>query len=202
MTKSNMLKNIVVGVVLMPLFFSVSNAKELVGTYRGYELPSYTVLVKENQTEIRQYEPQLMSEVTVEGDRKKAVNTGFRILSSYIFGKNESATSVTMTTPVTQAKSNGAWVVRFGMPKDYTKETLPKTNDGRIRFVTSKTSKRAVIRFSGFARDKVIAKQTKLLEVFIAQQKCVVLGDPLIAYYDDPFTFPWNRRNEIMIEVK
>ncbi|MDX1975225.1 MAG: heme-binding protein [Rickettsiales bacterium] len=201
----------------MPLFFSACTAKEELGSYRGYELPPYTVLQKEENTEIRQYAPQLMAEVTMEGERKEAVSAGFRILAAYIFGDNESAAKVAMTTPVTQEpasekiamttpvtqkKSGDSWVVRFGMPKQYTTETLPKTKDTRIRFVTTKPKKHVAIRFSGFATDTVIAEQTKLLEAFITQQKLVRIGDPAIAYYDDPFTFPWNRRNEIMIEVK
>ena len=201
----------------MPVLLSACSAKEEFGSYRGYEMPRYTILTKEPQAEIRQYPPQLMAEVTVEGDREKAVRAGFRILAAYIFGDNHSAAKVAMTTPVTQEpaseniamttpviqkKSGYAWVVRFGMPKKYTKETLPKTNNARIRFVTTKPSKRAVIRFAGFARDRVIAEQTRLLEAFITTQKLTRIGDPALAYYDDPFTLPWNRRNEIMIEVK
>jgi hypothetical protein len=207
----------IIGVLLMPLLFSACSAKEELGSYRGYELPPYTVLAKEKQAEIRQYAPQLMAEVTVEGDREEAVSAGFRILAAYIFGDNESAAvvamttpvtqepaseKIAMTTPVTQEKSGDAWVVRFGMPKQYTKETLPKTKDVRIRFVTTKPSKRAAIRYSGFSSDAIIAEQTQLLEAFTREQKLTRIGDPVIAYYDDPFTFPWNRRNEIMIEVK
>lgn len=205
------------GVLLMPLFFTACGAKEDATSYRGYELPPYKVVEKENQMEIRQYEPQLVAEVTVEGDREKAVNQGFRILAAYIFGENESTAKVAMTTPVTQIpapekiamttpvtqeQSADAWVVRFGMPGQYTVETLPKTKDERIRFAMTKPSRRAAIHFSGFAKDSAIAEQTALLQAFITRKKLTPAGDPVIAYYDDPFTFPWNRRNEILIDVK
>ncbi len=201
----------------MPLLFSACAGKEEAGTYRGYELPSYTVLAKQDQAEIREYAPQLVAEVTVEGERKKAVNDGFRILAAYIFGDNETSDKVAMTTPVTQApvsekiamttpvtqeKSGDAWVVRFGMPQKYTKETLPKTKDSRIRFTTTPPTKRAAIRFSGFVDEKTIAEYTRSLEAFIASQNLKQSGAPVIAYYDDPFTFPWNRRNEMLVEVK
>ena len=170
----------------MPFLLSAcSNTKET-GTYKGYELPSYTVLMQSEQAEIRQYAPQLVAEVTVEGERDEAINAGFRILAGYIFGDNESASKVAMTTPVTQtpasekiamtapvtqSKAGQAWVVRFGMPKQYTKETLPKPKDPRIRFVIAPPSKRAAVRFSGFAGDAKIAEQTTRLEAFITQQK-------------------------------
>jgi hypothetical protein len=186
----------------MPFLLSAcSNIKEA-GTYKGYELPPYTVLMQSEQAEIRQYAPQLVAEVTVEGERDDAINAGFRILAGYIFGDNESASKVAMTTPVTQSKTGPAWVVRFGMPKQYSKETLPKPKDPRIRFVITQPSKRAAVRFSGFAGDAKIAEQTTRLEAFLTQQTLKRIGEPVIAFYDDPFTLPWNRRTEISAEVE
>lgn len=201
----------------MPLIFSACASQLEEGKYKGYELPPYTVLQKEEMFELRQYAPQLVAEVTVEGEREKAINQGFRILAAYIFGDNESSGTVAMTTPVTQEpasqkiamttpvtqeKSGNVWVVRFGMPKEYAKETLPKTRDSRIHFVTTPTAKRAAVRFSGFAGSEKIAENTLRLKDFIAQKKLKQISEPTIAYYDDPFTLPWNRRNEVMIEVK
>lgn len=201
----------------MPFLLSACSKTKDAGTYKGYELPPYTVLMQSEQAEIRQYAPQLVAEVTVEGERDDAINAGFRILAGYIFGDNESASKVAMTTPVTQtpasekiamttpvtqSKAGPAWVVRFGMPKQYTKETLPKPKDPRIRFVITPPSKRAAVRFSGFAGDTKIAEQTTRLEAFIIQQKLKRIGEPVIAFYDAPFTLPWNRRTEISAEVE
>ena len=195
------MKNII-GVLLMALVFSSCSAKKEASSYRGYELPTYTVLAQEGQTELRQYEPQLVAEVQVDGKRNQAIKEGFRILAAYIFGDNESAIKIPMTTPVTQEQSSNAWSVRFGMPKQYTIETLPKTKDARIHFTTTKPSKLAVIIFSGIVSDKTINLQTKLLEEFMTKKQLVSISDPVIAYYDNPLTFPWNRRNEIMVAVQ
>ena len=158
-----------------------------------------------------------MAEVKIEGERDDAISKGFRVLFDYILGENESAAKVAMTTPVTQTptsekvamttpvtqeKAGQAWLVRFGMPKEYTKETLPKPKDKRIHFATAPASKRAIVMFSGFADDETIAMQTERLETFITQKKLKLIGEPAIAFYDSPFTFPWNRRNEISAEVK
>ena len=86
----------------MSLLLSSCSTTLEVGTYKGYELPPYTVLKQFEQAELRQYAPQLVAEVTVEGERNEAINAGFRILAGYIFGANDSADKVAMTTPVTQ----------------------------------------------------------------------------------------------------
>jgi SOUL heme-binding protein len=206
-----------VGVLVMSFLFSACSTTQEAGTYKGSELPQYTVLKQFEQAEVRQYAPQLVAEVTVEGERDEAINAGFRLLAGYIFGENESAGKVAMTTPVTQtpasekiamttpvtqAKAGQAWLVRFGMPKQYTLETLPKPKDARIRCVITPPSKRAAVRFSSFAGDTTIAEQTTRLEALISQQKLKRVGEPVIAFYDSPFTLPWNRRNEISIEVE
>ncbi|NOT58152.1 MAG: heme-binding protein [Deltaproteobacteria bacterium] len=201
----------------MSLLLSSCSTTLEVGTYKGYELPPYTVLKQFEQAELRQYAPQLVAEVTVEGERNEAINAGFRILAGYIFGANESADKVAMTTPVTQtpaaekiamttpvtqAQVGQAWVVRFGMPKQYTVETLPIPTDTRIRFVLTPPSTRAVVRFSGFAGNATITEQTQRLDALITQQHLKRVGEPEIAFYDSPFTLPWNRRNEISAAVE
>jgi SOUL heme-binding protein len=204
-------------VLLMPLFLSVCSHKVVAGEYKGYELPPYTVLHKEEQIELRQYAPQLMAEVTVTGKREEAIREGFKILAAYIFGQNDASSKVAMTTPVTQEpvsekiamttpvtqeKSGNAWLVRFGMPKQYTQETLPKPKDPRIHFTMTKPSKRVAIIYSGFSSEEKMASNTQRLEAFIADEKLMRIGEPIMAFYDDPFTLPWRRRNEIIVEVK
>ena len=53
-----------------------------------YEQPKYKVIEQLDAIEIREYQPMLMAEVDVEGDRSGAVNAGFRLLAGYIFGGN------------------------------------------------------------------------------------------------------------------
>jgi hypothetical protein len=211
----------IIGILLMPFLFSGCSNSQEVGTYNGYELPPYSVIskeeVKESDFEIREYKPQLVAEVTVDGERDEAIGKGFRILAGYIFGDNENKIEVAMTTPVTQSptsekiamttpvtqdKVDDSWVVRFGMPKEYTMETLPKAKNNKISFTITKPSKKVAVVFSGFTGDEKLAAQTKLLEDFITAKKLTKISEPTIAFYNDPFTFPWNRRNEILIEVK
>ena len=193
-----------------------------------YEQPQYKVIEKIDAIEIRQYQPMLMAEVDVEGERSTAINAGFRILAGYIFGGNTARTSIAMTSPVTQTdaaaqvkgnsekiamtspvtltptegaqaqneKSPPRWTVAFMMPSQYTLDTMPKPNNAQIRFRVSAPERRVAVRFSGFSSQSNLAKNRAALETFIAARKLKTIGEPMLAFYDDPFTAPWNRRNE------
>jgi hypothetical protein len=206
-----------IGAIMGLLSFTggCSSAQQQSGEYKGYETPSYSVLESENGFEIREYKPALMAEVRVDGDRSESVNKGFRILAAYIFGENEPAakvamtspvtqtkTTIAMTSPVTQAKVGEEWLVQFMMPSKYTMQTLPKAKDSRIRFFMTKPSQKAAVVFSGFTNDSAVESQTQKLKDWAAARGLKTTGEPVIAYYDDPFTFPWNRRNEIQLELE
>lgn len=70
-----------------------------------YEEPNYTVLSTHKDFEIREYAKKIAAEVEVKGDQKLAMNKGFRILASYIFGKNKPQEKIAMTSPVVSEKT-------------------------------------------------------------------------------------------------
>lgn len=49
---------------------------------------------------MRQYQPIIIVEVAIEGKRKEAIKSGFKILAGYIFGDNKSRENISMTAPV------------------------------------------------------------------------------------------------------
>ena len=186
--------------------------------YKGYETPAYTVIKKlDDSTEVREYAPNLVAEVTVKGTRDSAINEGFRILANYIFGNNVSRQKIAMTSPVIQEQvsekiamtspvlqkeqADGSWTVTFVMPSSYTLETLPKAKNDAIKFTTTAKTTKAVLRFSGFANDSKISKMHQQLVQLLQDNKLPTTGKKSIAYYDDPFTLPWNRRNEVLVEL-
>ena len=188
------------------------------GTKNDYELPKYTVIQAEleRNIEIRSYEPNLVATVSVDGDRDDAVGKGFRILANYIFGNNSVQSNIAMTAPVTQRPSEAIamtapvtqqqsadqiWVVSFMMPSKYTLETLPKPNNEKIVIRSAAARKVAAIRFSGFTTDKRFAVHEKMLLEYLHDQNIKTSGSPILAYYNDPWTLPWNRRNEVLYEI-
>jgi hypothetical protein len=182
------------------------------GTYRGYETPAYTVeRTLRDGAEIRAYTPHLLAEVTVPGDRSQALQRGFGVLAGYIFGGNSGSASVAMTSPVTQRQSEsiamtspvtqtgsaGAWTVTFMMPSDYTRDTLPVPDNTAIRFFEAPAERQVVLTFAGFATDRALEKQVASLRQLASAEGLAISGNPIFHFYDDPFTAPWNRRNEV-----
>ncbi len=156
----------------------------------------------------------IAAEATVEGQRKAAINEGFRLIAAYIFGKNaprekiamtapveQQKQTIAMTAPVTQQGQENSWTVRFIMPKSWTMETLPVPSDSRVRLEPLPARRFVAVTFSGFARDETIKKKTEELRQYAAAHKLATVGEPVLAFYNPPWTLPFLRRNEIMLEL-
>ncbi len=186
--------------------------------YKSTETPAYSVEQSFGDAEMRSYAPRIVAEVTISAPRTGAINQGFRILAGYIFGGNEGAAKVAMTSPVAQMPAekiamtapvaqkalgeNGPWAVRFTMPAGYTLDSLPKAKDARIRFVAQPTDRQLVLRFSGLAGEAVLAgKEAELRAIAVAEGLELASG-AMYYFYDAPFTLPWNRRNEVAFALK
>jgi hypothetical protein len=179
------------------------------------EQARYDVVESQGAIQIRDYAPMIVAEVSVPGDREKAISDGFRLIADYIFGNNISAQEVAMTAPViqqpsekvamtapvTQQGGEGLWVVRFVMPSAYTLQTIPKPNNAEV-ILKAVTGKRfAVIRFSGRAKGDSLEEHTKELEAFILARKLQAVSKPTYAFFNPPWTLPLLRRNEVMLEI-
>lgn len=165
------------------------------------ETPEYAVVESDGAIEVRDYGPQRIAEIIMPGTRQQAVSRGFSPLAGYIFAKERQGDKIAMTAPVTQqAASDGSeWRVHFIMPDEYSLDDLPTPADARVTLKEIPSTRRAAIRFSGIANDKSIAEQEQRLRTWL-QERDLFEGDqvPVYAYYNDPFTPPPLRRNEVM----
>jgi hypothetical protein len=190
------------------------------------EEPKHRVIETVGKIELREYEPALLAEVDVSGERSAAINQGFRILAGYIFGGNQGQAKIAMTAPVTQAPERASsagekiamtapvtqesvgsggetrWRVAFMMPGKYTIETLPKPNDERVKFRVSDPVKRVAIVFDGFSTSSNLGTHREQLETFVKERGLNTKGEYTMAFYNDPFTLPWNRRNEWWVAIE
>ena len=185
-------------------------------TYRGYETPQYVVVAQEGSIEVRDYQPALMAQVQVQASQSAALREGFRILAGYIFGGNVSADTIAMTSPVTQTASekiamtspvtqsgaDGIWTVSFMMPSAYTLDTLPIPKSNAVQFVQTAPERRIAITFSGWATPARRDQFESQLMQWAGQNAYGITGSPELAYYDDPMTLPWKRRNEVSFSVR
>ena len=58
------------------------------------------------------------------------------------------------------------------------------------------------MRFSGWTTQAAIQAQTDQLRSWALAKKLKLSPQVQVARYDDPFTLPWNRRNEILIQIE
>ena len=179
------------------------------------EKPDYKVIQSEQNIEIRQYEPMIIAEVEVDGKREDAIRDGFRLIADYIFGNNMVEQNISMTAPVQQKENQKiamtspvqqqlagkSWQISFVMPSKYNMDSLPVPNNNRVRLKKILTKKFVVIEFSGSnSNENVIGHENQLMN-FIEANQINIIGSPKYAFYYAPWTLPFLRRNEVMIEI-
>ncbi len=64
-----------------------------------------------------------------------------------------------------------------------------------------KDYKVVVIQFSGLLSDSNVERQTEILNSWISKNGYTAISEPINAAYNGPFTVPWFRRNEVLIEI-
>ena len=181
------------------------------------ETPAYTVSERATgvDIEIRDYPKMVVAEVTREGERWEAVRQGFRALAAYIFAKNRGGGEIAMTAPVTQEQDKiamtapvtqesaggaGRWTIRFIMPSEYAMAELPAPG-GDVKLTEVAPERRAAIRFAGVATDEALKAREAQLREWIAARGLTANGAATYAYYNDPWTPGFLRRNEVIISL-
>lgn len=180
------------------------------------EEAKYSVIKVEDRIELRKYEPHILAETTVEGDFEDAGNNAFRRLFRYISGNNEQQAKVAMTSPVSQASSgqkiemtspvghiqkDGKWSVSFMMPPSFTLETTPVPKDPLVVIRQVPVRYIAAVRYTGFWSKKGYLRNLDTLQKWVRENGLQIVGEPIWARYNPPFT-PWFlRRNEVLIPV-
>ena len=191
------------------------------------ETPKYDVVAENQGWEVREY-----ADFAVAGaSAARAVDTSgpkmgapsmpkagaFQSLAGYIFGSNSANEKMAMTTPVFTAGTGEKKELQFVMPSRYwasgdaDKVPSPRRESGvtlRLKEgggLLAETKTVAVVWFGGYAgADEVARRESELLERVRESEWQAVDADakPYLLQYNDPFTAPWARRNEVAIPVK
>ncbi len=169
---------------------------------QNVETPDYETLREDGPIELRAYPELTVAEVTKGGPRRAALSDGFSPLASYIFARERPGETIAMTAPVTQEPAEGdRWRVAFIMPAGRTLDDLPAPAREDVRLRTVPPREMAAIRFSGTPDDADLAEQEARLRAWMGEQGLKPAGAPVHAYYNDPFTPGFLRRNEVLIPV-
>ncbi|MEL6523744.1 MAG: heme-binding protein [Pseudomonadota bacterium] len=185
------------GIIALAFMSTIAGAN----MYKGYEVPDYSVERADGPFEIRTYAPHLVAEVNTRGSRSQAASRGFRQLAGFIFGGNQQDASIAMTAPVAQVPADQGWLIRFGMPSHYDESSLPTPKDANVRIVELPADRQAIVQFTGRWNKSRLAQHEQALRAWIDAQGLTVAGPAKYYFYDDPFTLPWKRRNEIALTL-
>ena len=185
-----------VAIASMVLFLSFT----IMSTNKTEE-QKYTVILKDKDFEIRFYPSATIATINSNAKTYKELSgPGFRKLAGYIFGGNETNTSISMTSPVHMDINDSVSSMSFVMPSSFNQENLPKPNDPNV--IISETTEEyvAVIRFGGYASDKDLMFYSDKLNGILKEKGITSYGHARYLGYNPPFQVV-NRRNEIIVSV-
>jgi hypothetical protein len=190
----------------------------------GLETPKYDIIsTGDGGYEIRRYQP--FSVCSVEMNKPRPVDAyrtdatvsepqkggaqAFGALAGYLFGKNQEGIGMKMTTPVINRGDAESKTMSFVLPSEFwtsgNLSAAPKPLEGSgVVLEQVGTEDRAVLMFGGYASKKEVElKKKQLLERLKNDKEWAVVEETVaLAQYNDPFTPPWKRLNEVSVAVK
>jgi hypothetical protein len=163
------------------------------------EEPQWQLIDTLDGVELRQYAPsvQARTELGSSGD----TSAGFRRLAGFIFGGNDEKRKIAMTAPVEETLQESRPVMAFTMPSAYAVQDLPMPDDASITITAVPERKVAAISFSGWATQGKIASKSRELLSVLERHGIQTVGGTSLNQYNPPWTPPFLRRNEIVVEV-
>ncbi|KAB1222576.1 1-(5-phosphoribosyl)-5-[(5-phosphoribosylamino)methylideneamino] imidazole-4-carboxamide isomerase, chloroplastic [Morella rubra] len=212
---------------VFPKRFESRTIEEALMAVPDLETVNFKVLSRTDLYEIREVQPYFVAETTMPGKTGfdfNGASRSFNVLAEYLFGKNTTKEKMEMTTPVftRKAQSEGEkmemttpvitkrlqdqenWQMSFVMPSKYGANLpLPKDPSVRIKEVPKKIV--AVLAFSGFVTDEEVKQRESKLREALKNDRQFQIKEGAsgeIAQYNPPFTLPFQRRNEIALEVE
>jgi hypothetical protein len=210
--------------IILTVLLVLATGALLVFVYvvQNVEQPAYESVLLDGDFEVRDYPSLVIAEVRRSGDREQGLRDGFGPLARYIFARERGGggepiamtapvqqqaiaadEKIAMTAPVTQSPDGeNNWVVRFIMPSALNLEALPTPGNDAVQLRQLPARRVVAVRFSGRTDDALIAKQEQRLRDWMAARDLSPLGLPTYAYYNDPFTPGFLRRNEIQLPVE
>ncbi|XP_062112772.1 heme-binding-like protein At3g10130, chloroplastic [Humulus lupulus] len=212
---------------VFPKRFESRTLEEALMTVPDIETLNFRVLSRIDQYEIREIEPYFIAETTMPGKTGfdfNGASQSFNVLAEYLFGKNTKREQMEMTTPVItrKAQPNGEkmemttpvitkrvedqdkWQMSFVLPSKYGADVpLPNNPSVKIKEVPKKIV--AVVAFSGFVTDEEVKQRESKLRKALKNDKRFQVKEGAsveVSQYNPPFTLPFQRRNEIALELE
>lgn len=110
--------------------------------------------------------------------------------------------AVPMTAPVRTDRGAGTVTMAFYLPSEYTAKTAPVPTDPDVRLVVEPSRTVAVRRFSWYATDDRVERERQRLFAALDGRGIDGRGQEVLLQYNDPWTPPFMRRNEVSVPVE
>ncbi len=176
---------------------------------RTTERIPYTTALTLDGVEIRRYPDSVVARTTADNEGE-----AFRRLFQYITGANDSSEKIAMTAPVTTEPEQIAMTapvasettekgieMAFFLPGEYTAEGAPTPTNDEV-FVEHVGARTLAVRpFSWYASDGRVEQNRRRLFDALSAHDLTPVGDPFLLRYDDPWTPPFMRTNEVAVEL-
>ena len=206
--------------LLASLILLLSSGCSVLGIRTVEEAP-HRVIQQDGRFELRHYSELVVVQTSVSAGYDEAGEIAFDRLFGYISGENIERSKIAMTAPVMiepRVESEGVkiamtapvlaqgsendWQIAFVLPSSFTQETAPLPSNPLVELATIPPRLVAAVRFSGTLGEKSVREQEKELAAWIEGSALVHTSAPRSAGYDPPWTPPFLRRNEVLIDVE
>jgi SOUL heme-binding protein len=184
---------------------------------QSIQSPPYERIRSAEGYEIRAYDQLLAAQVSVAGPWSAALARGVPLLAAYLGGENTTQESIALNrpigmepegesiadaVPVLQQEKNGAWLISFVLPPQWTDVTVPRPNNPTVRIVRLPARTVAVVSFSGRMTQSDAGRHEQELRELLLRDRVVIVGPATAAQYHLPWAPPFLRHNEIMIPIR
>jgi hypothetical protein len=183
---------IIGGVILaVPLVWLIRNSRLNTAS------APYTVVRTDGEFEFRDYPELTLATAAMEGSQDSA---SFMQLFQFITGKNATEEKIPMTTPVLIDPATGKRTMSFVMPA--VRKSVPEPKVGKVRLTKMERGHYIALRFAGRATEENQRAAIEKLQAWLREHKIGAEGEPIVAYYDPPWTPIFLRRNEVLVRVR
>ena len=184
-----------VGVVLfaLPIVWLILNSR-----WHTQSAP-YVLLQTDGEFELRDYPALTLAMTPMENGQS---SRSFRVLFQYITGANARSEKIPMTTPVLIDPATGKRTMSFVMPEALARKGVPEPKVGdKVRLSKIEAGRYVAMRFKSRGDEASQKAAIEKLQTWLREHNLVAGGEPIVAYFDPPWTPGFLRRNEVMARV-
>ena len=163
----------------------------------SYESPNYEMLMKKKNFEVRKYSP--FQIIQYDNPQDPESHQGFRTLFQYIGSKNRENQKISMTIPVLQKKEGDRNRMAFVIPQNIKRPPIPLNQHLEISTVPGGVY--VVHPYRGSHSNIKFITHKNILEKLLEDRHYVPVGPFISAFYNPPFTPPFLKHNEVLVEI-